>query len=153
MKNIKEMNQSNNKATVTDWNKMFCEKYQNFQDVNDLYGDDFSIKAIQVILLSVMKNLDVVDTFEHVVTGLIGLLEDSQNIMETVSAMEESEKVEDDEFALEAQITTLFNIRQFKDKIYVGVKSNDENEEAVIVVKDKTCLWFRLEPPRGRSRK
>ena len=140
LKNIKEMNQSNNKATVTDWNKMFCEKYQNFQDVNDLYGDDFSIKAIQVILLSVMKNLDVVDTFEHVVTGLIGLLEDSQNIMETVSAMEESEKVEDDEFALEAQITTLFNIRQFKDKIYVGVKSNDENEEAVIVVKDKTCF-------------
>ena len=69
---IKLIHQQNPTASLVDWESMFAERFEHFRDINDMLGDRFDAKVIQLLLLHFADQLLVSDKLERTDLGMVG---------------------------------------------------------------------------------
>ena len=80
-KSLNEIHDSQPEANLDVWVKLFSDKFESFQGINDLLGEDFDKKAIQIVLLTFADKFTVGDgQAKESVTSLIGILDKIENI-------------------------------------------------------------------------
>ena len=91
LETIKLIHQSNQTASLADWENMFVDKFEHFRDINDMLGDRFDAKVIQLLLLHFAEKLQVLGKLETTNLGMIGfgdVVEDVEPISNEIMSRE-----------------------------------------------------------------
>ena len=131
---IEEINSKYPNATIQEWIKMFADTFENFQNINDLLGDEFDMKAIQVVLLHFVPELNIENqNSKDPLTVLNVFSEFMVPVIETKkSGISTSLAYRQDEDITEEKILEFFDINKLREKIFIGVKSGSDDKIMII---------------------
>ena len=129
---LQEFNKSNPRADLEEWRNMFSEKYESFRGINDILGEDFDVKTVQMILLQFASEFDVQeDDDERPVTKLKYFSNtELDNPADEVSS---SITQADPELVRREKILHYFDSRDGRGNIYLALRTSDEDKEVAIV--------------------
>lgn len=141
---VEKINQDNPAANLETWKENFSEKFDSFQGINDLLGEDFDAIVIQLLLLHFVKEMKLKPSSNQV-TGLIGVLE---NVVKVEEEQREDQNAKLDmvekqtlcEVDLENKIA---NIALDMEKVFLGIKTGSDNE--VLIIVNGQAKTFQLE--------
>ena len=141
---IAEINSKSPNATIQEWIEKFADSFENFQNINDLLGDGFDVKAVQFVLLHFVPELNidsqnikvpltVLDEFKELLPRL-----ETQNSVITTSL-----EFKGEEDITEEKILEFFEINKHREKIFIGVKSGEDDK--IMVIDNDRPVFVKLQ--------
>ena len=142
---IEEMNSKDPNATIQEWIQMFADTFENFQNINDLLGDEFDMKAVQIVLLHFVPELSIENiNSEDPLTVLNAFSEVMAPVIETQkSGIPTSLAFRQDEDITEEKILEFFDINKLREKIFIGVKSGSDDK--IMIIDNDRPVFFKLQ--------
>ena len=142
---IEEINSKHPNATIHEWIKMFADTFENFQNINDLLGGEFDIKAVQVVLLHFVPEINIENiTSEDPLTVLnvfsdvmVPLIETNKSDIPTSLAFRQDEDI------TEEKILEFCDINKLREKIFIGVKSGSDDK--IMIIDNDRPVFVKLQ--------
>ena len=141
---ISEINSNNPNATLQEWIKYFADSFVNFQDINNLLGDEFNVKAVQIVLLHFIPELNIDNRNEEDPLTVLDLFKEAVPIhvrknltIPTRAEFKENENI------TEGRILELFDINKLREKIFIGVKTR--NDDKIMIIDNDRPVFVKLQ--------
>ena len=141
---MQDLNKSQPKADLELWARLLSEKYESFQGINDILGQHFDLKAVQLILLHFAPQFDEQDDVtEAPVTSLKFFTDSSVDESESLTGPLVSA---DPDLLREEKILHYFDARAGRENIHLGLTSAGAGcEKEVMIVKNDQLLRLSLD--------
>ena len=139
---LSEINSNYPNATLQDWIKYFADSFENFQDINDLLGDEFDVNAVQIILLHFVPELNINNRNEEDPLTVLDLFEVPILLRKNLTITTRSEFIENENIT-EGRILELFDINKLREKIFIGVKTRSDDK--IMIIDNDRPVFVKLQ--------